>query len=191
MSIRKAALVCALALTAGCSSKAAREVHLFTWDNYDDPAVFAEFERNTGIRVVVDRFASNEELLAKLDEGDRVVSMEMIEENATVLTVTEHGFGKRTEFAEYRGQGRGGSGLINIKITDKNGPVAGIVKVVDTDELMISTSAGKIIRIAMKDVHVIGRNTQGVKLMDIEKDEHITGIAPIAEKEDDGEAEEE
>ncbi len=126
----------------------------------------------------------------KLAEGDRVVSMETVEENATVLTVTEHGYGKRTEFAEYRGQGRGGSGLINIKITEKNGPVAGIVKVRDSDELMISTSTGKIIRIAMKGVTVIGRNTQGVKLMDIAQDETITGIAPIAEKEDEGEAEE-
>jgi len=128
----------------------------------------------------------------KLDGNDRVVSMETVEENATVLTVTDHGYGKRTEFAEYRGQGRGGSGLINIKITEKNGPVTGIVKVRDSDELMISTSTGKIIRIAMKDVPVIGRNTQGVKLMDIAPDEHITGIAPIAEKEeeDEGEAEE-
>lgn len=121
----------------------------------------------------------------KLDEADRVVSMEMVEENATVLTVTERGYGKRTDFNEYRGQGRGGSGLINIKITDKNGPVCGMTKVRDSDELMISTSVGKIIRIAMKDVAVIGRNTQGVKLMDIEKDEQITGIAPIAEKEED------
>ncbi len=127
----------------------------------------------------------------KLDEGDRVVSMETVEEGATVLTVTEGGYGKRTEFAEYRGQGRGGSGLINIKITEKNKPVAGIVKVRDSDELMISTSTGKIIRIAMKDVSVIGRNTQGVKLMGIEEDEHITGMAPIAEKEEEGEAAEE
>ncbi|MBE7415858.1 MAG: DNA gyrase subunit A [Deltaproteobacteria bacterium] len=127
----------------------------------------------------------------KLDEGDRVVSMETVEENSTVLTVTENGHGKRTEFAEYRGQGRGGSGLINIKITDKNGPVAGIVKVTDADELMISTSSGKIIRIAMKDVPVIGRNTQGVRLMDIEKGEHISGMAPIAEKDDSGDSEEE
>ena len=126
----------------------------------------------------------------KLDGNDRVVSMETVEENATVLTVTDHGYGKRTEFAEYRGQGRGGSGLINIKITEKNGPVTGIVKVRDSDELMISTSTGKIIRIAMKDVPVIGRNTQGVKLMDIAPDEHITGIAPIAEKEEEDEAEE-
>ncbi len=124
----------------------------------------------------------------KLSGDDRVVSMEIVEEGATVLTVTERGYGKRTEFSEYRGQGRGGSGLINIKITDKNGPVTRIVKVRDTDELMISTSAGKIIRIAMKYVAVIGRNTQGVKLMDIEKDEQITGIAPIAEKEEEDEA---
>lgn len=122
----------------------------------------------------------------KLADDDRVVSMETVEEGSTVLTVTEGGYGKRTEFAEYRGQGRGGSGLINIKITDRNGPVAGIVKVRDTDELMISTSAGKIIRIAMKDVSVIGRNTQGVKLMDIEESEQITGIAPMAEKEEEG-----
>ncbi|MBI4948610.1 MAG: DNA gyrase subunit A [Deltaproteobacteria bacterium] len=121
----------------------------------------------------------------RLDVEDRVVSMEMVEDNATVLTVTERGYGKRTDFGEYRGQARGGSGLINIKITDKNGPVCGMTKVRGSDELMISTSVGKIIRIAMKDVAVIGRNTQGVKLMDIEKDEQITGIAPIAEKEED------
>ncbi|CAG1065713.1 DNA gyrase subunit A [uncultured bacterium] len=127
----------------------------------------------------------------KLDEADRVVSMETVEEGATILTVTEGGYGKRTEFAEYREQGRGGSGIINIKITEKNGPVAGIAKVRDTDELMISTSTGKIIRIAMKGVTVIGRNTQGVKLMDVDKDEHITGIASIAEKEDEGEPGEE
>ncbi|MBI5588222.1 MAG: DNA gyrase subunit A, partial [Deltaproteobacteria bacterium] len=120
----------------------------------------------------------------KLADDDRVVSMETVEEGSTVLTVTERGYGKRTGFSEYRGQGRGGLGIINIKITDKNGPVAGIVKVRDTDELMISTSVGKIIRIAMNFVSVIGRNTQGVKLMDIEKDEEITGIAPIAEKEE-------
>ncbi|OGP12605.1 MAG: DNA gyrase subunit A [Deltaproteobacteria bacterium GWA2_54_12] len=127
----------------------------------------------------------------KLDDADRVVSMETVEEGATILTVTEGGYGKRTEFSEYRGQNRGGSGLINIKITEKNGPVAAIAKVRDSDELMISTSTGKIIRIAMKGVTVIGRNTQGVKLMDVDKDEHITGIASLAEKEDEGEAVEE
>ena len=123
----------------------------------------------------------------KLGHGDLVVSMETVDPDATVLTVTEHGFGKRSDFDEYRKQKRGGSGIINIKITERNGPVVGIAKVVDSDELMISTSAGKIIRIAMKSVAVIGRNTQGVKLMEIAKDEQITGLAPIAEKDDDEE----
>ncbi|MBI5237050.1 MAG: DNA gyrase subunit A [Deltaproteobacteria bacterium] len=126
-----------------------------------------------------------------IKDGDIVVSMEPVDESAAVLTVTERGYGKRTNFSEYRDTHRGGSGLINIKITDKNGPVAGIVKVRDTDEVMLTTSIGKIIRIAMKDVPVIGRNTQGVRLMGIEKDEKVTAVAPIAERdEDDGVIEE-
>ncbi|MEK6531924.1 MAG: DNA gyrase subunit A [Deltaproteobacteria bacterium] len=119
----------------------------------------------------------------RLSGDDRVVSMETVSEDLTILTVTERGYGKRTKFSEYRGKHRGGSGLINIRIIDKNGPVTGMVKVGDQDELMISTSTGKIIRIAMKDVPVIGRNTQGVRLMGIDEGEYITGIAPIAEKE--------
>ncbi len=121
----------------------------------------------------------------KLAAGDSAVSMETVDPDTTVLTVTERGYGKRTDFDEYRSQGRGGSGIINIKITGKNGPVVGIAKVTDTDELMISTSAGKIIRIAMSGVAVIGRSTQGVKLMDIAADEQITGTASIAEKDED------
>jgi DNA gyrase subunit A len=97
-----------------------------------------------------------------------------------VLTVTTRGYGKRTKSSAYRVQGRSGSGIINIKITEKNGPVVGISKVRDSDELMISTSTGKIIRIPMKGVSVIGRSTQGVRLMNIEKGEQITGIAAMA-----------
>ncbi len=119
-----------------------------------------------------------------LGKGDVVVAMEALEEGRTILTVTERGYGKRTEIEEYRSQRRGGMGIINIKITEKNGPVVGIAQVTSEDELMITTDIGKIIRIAMKDVSVIGRNTQGVKLIDIEKDERVTGIAPIAEKEE-------
>ncbi len=119
-----------------------------------------------------------------LSKDDRVVAMEALEENRTILTVTERGYGKRTEIAEYRSQGRGGSGIINIKVTEKNGQVVGIAQVTSEDELMITTDIGKIIRIAMKDVSVIGRNTQGVRLIDVQKDERVTGIAPIAEKEE-------
>jgi len=122
-----------------------------------------------------------------LGKDDAVVAMEALEEGRTILTVTERGYGKRTEIEEYRSQLRGGMGIINIKITDKNGPVVGIAQVTSEDELMITTNIGKIIRIAMKGVSVIGRNTQGVKLIDIEKDERVTGIAPIAEKEEEEE----
>jgi DNA gyrase subunit A len=120
----------------------------------------------------------------KLAKDDHVVAMETIEEGTTMLTVSERGYGKRTNIAEYRCQSRGGSGIINLKIAKKNGPVVGIVQVRDSDEIMITTSTGKIIRIAMKGVSVIGRSTQGVRLMGLAKDEKVTSIAHIAEKEE-------
>ena len=120
----------------------------------------------------------------RLGKDDRVVTMETLEEGTAMLTVTERGFGKRTKLSEYRIQSRGGSGIINIKVTQKNGPVAGLVQVRDSDEIMITTSKGKIIRLSMKGVSLIGRSTQGVKLMGIDGDELVTGIAHIAEKED-------
>ncbi|MFQ5441959.1 MAG: DNA gyrase subunit A [Thermodesulfobacteriota bacterium] len=118
--------------------------------------------------------------LAKLD---RVISMETVDASSSILTVTERGYGKRTKFSAYRAQKRGGSGIINIKITGKNGPVAGMAKVTDSDELMITTTEGKIIRIGARDISVIGRSTQGVRVMDIEEEEKVIGIALIAEKE--------
>jgi len=120
----------------------------------------------------------------KLSKGDSVVAMGTLDDDRTILTVTEKGYGKRTKLSEYRSQSRGGSGIINIKVTDKNGPVVAVIQVKDSDEIMISTSTGKIIRIVMKDVSVIGRSTQGVKLMNISDGEVVTGIAPIMEKED-------
>ncbi|MFZ3072549.1 MAG: DNA gyrase subunit A, partial [Thermodesulfobacteriota bacterium] len=130
----------------------------------------------------------------KLDKDDIVVGMETVDDaSMTMLTVTERGYGKRTELSEYRLQSRGGSGIINIKTSDRNGNVVAIAQVKDMDEIMITTDKGKIIRIEMKGVPIIGRNTQGVRLMDIDKEETLTGIAPIAEKEEEaveGEGEE-
>ena len=127
----------------------------------------------------------------KLRKDDRVVSMEALEERATVLSVTEKGYGKRTAIGEYREQLRGGSGLINLKITEKTGPVIGILQVVDSDNLMITTSDGKIIRIAADGISVIGRNTQGVRLMNIDKKTMITGIAKGAPSHINGQDDEE
>jgi len=122
----------------------------------------------------------------RLAEDDLVISMEVSDASSCFLTVTEHGYGKRTHFSEYRLQKRGGSGIINLKVTDKNGPVAGILKVTDSDELMITTTKGKIIRIAAKGISIIGRSTQGVRLMDIEEGEgeKVADIALIAEREE-------
>jgi len=122
----------------------------------------------------------------RLGADDAVISMEVSDASSCILTVTEHGYGKRTRFSEYRLQKRGGSGIINLKVTDKNGPVAGILKVTDSDELMITTTKGKIIRIAAKGISIIGRSTQGVRLMDIEEGEgeKVADIALIAEREE-------
>ncbi|UCD84592.1 MAG: DNA gyrase subunit A [Deltaproteobacteria bacterium] len=120
----------------------------------------------------------------KLSKDDYLIGMEIIEPRATILTVTENGYGKRTEAEEYRTQKRGGKGLINIKATKRNGKVIGIIQVVDEDEIMILTNRGKIIRMKVKDISVIGRNTQGVRLIGLEAGEKAVGVARLAEKED-------
>jgi DNA gyrase subunit A len=119
-----------------------------------------------------------------LREDDYVVAMEAVRPGGTLLTVTEQGFGKRTEIEEYRVQSRGGVGIINIATTDRNGPVVGIAYVQAGDELLLMTQQGMILRTRADDVRAIGRATQGVKLIDIEGDDKVVGIAKLLEKED-------
>ncbi|HWP57094.1 MAG TPA: DNA gyrase subunit A [Candidatus Acidoferrales bacterium] len=121
----------------------------------------------------------------RLDQGDAVVSMVIVDQGAEVLTVSENGYGKRTPVEEYRLQGRGGKGIITMKVTDKTGPVVGVEQVAEDDELMLVTNGGKIIRLRVKDIRVIGRNTQGVRLIDLEEGERVVSLARLAEKEDD------
>jgi len=101
----------------------------------------------------------------RLAENDRVIGMSLAGEEMTVLSVTENGFGKRTKVGEYRMQHRGGRGIINIKTTDRNGNVVGMLTVDDRDEIVVVSTDGIIIRTAVKDIRVVGRNTQGVKIM--------------------------
>jgi DNA gyrase subunit A len=105
-----------------------------------------------------------------------------------MLTVTEQGYGKRTEIQEYRVQSRGGVGIINIYTTDRNGPVVGVAYVQAGDELLLITQQGMILRMQTNDVRAIGRATQGVKLIDIEGDDKVVSIAKLVEKEADPEA---
>jgi DNA gyrase subunit A len=126
----------------------------------------------------------------RLDDGDSVVSMEILSLGADLLTVSENGFGKRTEADEYRITSRGGKGIITMKTTDKTGRVVGVQQVTEDDQLMLITNSGKIIRLRIKDIRVIGRNTQGVRLIDVEEGERVVSLARLAEKEEDEEGEE-
>lgn len=123
----------------------------------------------------------------RLDEGDALVSMEILSLGAAILTVSENGFGKRTEMDEYRLQSRGGKGIITMKTTDKTGRVVGVQQVTEDDQLMLVTNKGKIIRLRIKDIRVIGRNTQGVHLIDLEEGERVVSLARVAEKEEEEE----
>jgi DNA gyrase subunit A len=126
----------------------------------------------------------------KLDPNDKVVSMEILSLGADILTVAEGGFGKRTEMDEYRLQSRGGKGIITMKTTEKTGRVIGVQLVGADDQLMLITNTGKIIRLRINDIRVIGRNTQGVRLIDLDEGERVVSLARLAEKEEE-DAEEE
>ncbi len=118
----------------------------------------------------------------RLEGGDEVVSAEVIEANTTLLTVTERGLGKRTHLEEYRVQGRGGHGVISIKVTPRGGKSIGLMQVRDEDEVVMITNIGKLIRTVMANISILGRNTQGVKLMDVDPEDKIVSIGRVAEK---------
>ncbi|HZR24225.1 MAG TPA: DNA gyrase C-terminal beta-propeller domain-containing protein, partial [Vicinamibacterales bacterium] len=124
-----------------------------------------------------------------LRDEDYVVAMEVVRGGGSILTVTENGYGKRTDIDEYRVQSRGGVGIINIDTSDRNGPVVGVAYVQEGDEMLLITQQGMILRMATNDVRVIGRATQGVRLIDIEDGDKVVSIAKLAEKEEDENAE--
>jgi DNA gyrase subunit A len=101
------------------------------------------------------------------------------------VTVTERGYGKRTNLDEYRQQGRGGKGIITIKASERNGKVVDIKLINDDFDLMFITDGGKVLRTRVSDLSIIGRNTQGVRLMVLEPGERIVAVAKLAEKEED------
>jgi len=117
--------------------------------------------------------------------------MEVVRPGSTLLTVTENGYGKRTELDEYRVQSRGGVGIINIQTTERNGRVVGMATVHDEDEFMLITQQGKVLRTVARDIRTIGRATQGVRLIDIDPEDKVVSIARLAEQDEDGVTEEE
>jgi DNA gyrase subunit A len=124
-----------------------------------------------------------------LRDGDAAVAMEVLQPGGTILSVTEYGYGKRTELDEYRVQTRGGIGIINIQTGERNGAVVGVAQVGDDDELMLITQQGKILRMRAGDTRTIGRATQGVRFIEVdaEGEDRVVSIAKLAEQEGDAE----
>ena len=120
----------------------------------------------------------------RLATNDKVVSLIVAESTDPILTATEKGYGKRTELDEYRTQARGGSGVISIKTSDRNGQVVGAIQVTDDDEMMLISNKGTLVRARAADVSIIGRNTQGVTLINIAEDEELVSVAKIAESDE-------
>lgn len=117
----------------------------------------------------------------RLSGDDEVVSVDVVQADRSLLVVTENGYGKRTSVDEYRLIKRGGKGVIAIKASSRNGRVIGAMQVVDEDELMMITTGGKIIRMGMNELRVIGRNTQGVRLFNLDKNEKVVAVDRLAE----------
>src|SRR4051812_4061629 len=124
-----------------------------------------------------------------IDKGDAVVALAVVEKDATLLVAGDGAIGKRTDFEEYRLQSRGGKGIITMKTNDKTGLVVGALTVKDSDEIMMITVGGQMVRTAVKDIREAGRNTQGVKLINLDDTDKLKAIAPvIAENEEEGDA---
>ena len=119
----------------------------------------------------------------KLKNKDRVVGMVVVDENASMLTVCEKGYGKRTDFSEYPAHHRGGQGVINIKTTDRNGNVVAVIDARDTDELIMITAKGMIIRTPVNTIRAIGRNTQGVTLVSVDEGDKVVSVARVVPEE--------
>jgi DNA gyrase subunit A len=119
-----------------------------------------------------------------LEEADAVVALAVVVPDATLLVAGEHGIGKRTDFSEYRLQSRAGKGIITMKTTDRTGKVVGALTVKDADEIMLITVAGQMVRTRVSDIREAGRNTQGVKLIDLEAPDKLQAIAPVISEEE-------
>ena len=113
----------------------------------------------------------------RMDGDDEAVGMEILGDGNSIITISENGYGKRTEVTEYRTQSRGGKGIINLKTVPKIGHVSGIRQVVGNEDVILISNAGKIIRMRVEEVSLLHRSTQGVRLIGIDPDERLVGVA--------------
>jgi DNA gyrase subunit A len=124
----------------------------------------------------------------RLGVDQSVISLVVAKLEGTILTATELGYGKRTNIDEYRITGRGGQGVISIQVNERNGAVVRAAQVNDDDEAMLITDQGTLVRFKVKELSVIGRNTQGVRLINVRSGEHVVGMQRIEDIQDDSEA---
>ena len=122
------------------------------------------------------------------EKNDHVVAIAVVDPNAMLLVAGENGIGKRTSFDEYRRQSRGGKGIITMKAGEKTGDVVGALSVRETDEIMLITNKGQMVRTRVKEIRETGRNTMGVKLMDLRNGEKLQAIAPVVSQVEEEEA---
>jgi DNA gyrase subunit A len=122
----------------------------------------------------------------ELEPGDEMISMEVVHrrEGATLVTVTEHGYGKRTDLTEYRSQSRGGKGIITIQTTPRNGDVVAVLQVDPEDDVMLVTAGAQVLRLSVATLRIIGRNTQGVRLIEMAQGDRVAAAAIMREKDD-------
>jgi DNA gyrase subunit A len=123
----------------------------------------------------------------ELDADDNVIGMVVVRRDCTLLVVSEKGYGKRSELSEYRVQKRGGKGIITFKVTGKTGSIVALKEVIPEDELMMITRHGVIIRVPVDGIRVIGRNTQGVRVMNLDEGDSVVGVARVVNEESSGE----
>ena len=117
----------------------------------------------------------------KLDKGDEVVSLEILE-TPVILTITEKGYGKRTEVQDYRKTARAGKGVINVKISDKTGNVVTTVSVNDNDGIIVTTAKGIVIRTSLANIRVMGRAAQGVRIVKLQEGDYVTDLTKVVEE---------
>ena len=120
-----------------------------------------------------------------LEDTEKIIGMEIIDDNVEILSVTENGYGKRTQASQYRRQTRGGKGILAMRLTEKNGDIVDIKPVTDKDDLMIISNKGQVIRTTISGISLMGRTTQGVRIIRLKSDEKVVSVEKVAESEND------
>ncbi len=126
----------------------------------------------------------------RMEPGQKLISLLVPTEGGRILSISENGYGKRTDFTEFAVKGRGNKGMIYMQASERNGPMVGAIQVFDGDELMMISNLGTMVRTGTDEISILGRNTQGVRLIRLKEGEFVVGAARIEESEEDASGEE-